>query len=243
MIDCIFTLDYEIYGNGTGSLNDVVLEPGEKLREIFEKWDARFVNFVEVAELEQIERHNSDAAIGRVKRQVRELHEKGFEIALHLHPQWCNARYQSGQWMLDLAEYNLCELSAGRIGEIVDRSIDYLRTITGQGDFTPLSFRAGNWLFQPTQRAACVLSQRGIKVDSSVFKGGVQRNNALDYRPALQNGYYWAFDADVNQPQPSGAWVEVPIYTEMVPVWRMVTSKRVGLATPFRPMGRVSRER
>ena len=120
MIDCIFTLDYEIYGNGTGSLNDVVLEPGEKLREIFEKWDARFVNFVEVAELEQIERHNSDAAIGRVKRQVRELHEKGFEIALHLHPQWCNARYQSGQWMLDLAEYNLCELSAGRIGEIVD---------------------------------------------------------------------------------------------------------------------------
>ena len=160
MIDCIFTLDYEIYGNGTGSLNDVVLEPGEKLREIFQKWDARFVNFVEVAELEQIERHNSDAAIGRVKRQVRELHEKGFEIALHLHPQWCNARYQSGQWMLDLAEYNLCELSAGRIGEIVDRSIDYLRTITGQGDFTPLSFRAGNWLFQPTQRAAYVLSQR-----------------------------------------------------------------------------------
>ena len=30
MIECIFTLDYEIYGDGTGSLNELVYEPTDR---------------------------------------------------------------------------------------------------------------------------------------------------------------------------------------------------------------------
>jgi len=55
MIECIFTLDYEIYGNGTGALGDLVYGPTERLRDIFRKWNAQFVAFVEVAEFEKIE--------------------------------------------------------------------------------------------------------------------------------------------------------------------------------------------
>ena len=51
MIECIFTLDYEIYGDGTGSLKELVYEPAEQLKAIFRKWNACFVNFVDVAEL------------------------------------------------------------------------------------------------------------------------------------------------------------------------------------------------
>ena len=36
MIECIFTLNYEIYGNGAGSLKELVHDPAERLREIFE---------------------------------------------------------------------------------------------------------------------------------------------------------------------------------------------------------------
>jgi hypothetical protein len=56
----------------------------------------------------------------------------------------------------------------------------------------------------------------------------LQHNNALDYRPALRNGYYWPFDRDVNKLDPTGKLIEAPIYTEMVPLWRMSTSKRLG---------------
>ena len=52
MIECIFTIDYEIYGNGEGSLQELVYEPAQRLMVVFEEWDARFVNFVEVAELD-----------------------------------------------------------------------------------------------------------------------------------------------------------------------------------------------
>jgi len=243
MIDCLFTLDYEIYGNGEGALKDLVYDPADRLIAIFEKWDARFVNFVEVAEFERIEECGTDPHIDLVTKQIRDLHQKGFEIALHMHPQWYNARHEEGRWHLDHNEYNLCTLPRSRIVEIVERALRYLRYAVDQSKFTPLSFRAGNWLFQPTRIAANVLAERGIKIDSSVFKGGLQHNYNLDYRRALKNGYYWPFSVDANQPDPSGDWIEVPIYTEMVPVWRMATSKRMHFGKNVGIAGQTTRRR
>ncbi|MBU0728529.1 MAG: hypothetical protein KKE17_04305 [Proteobacteria bacterium] len=229
MIDCVFTIDYEIYGNGEGSLRELVYEPAERLVAIFDKWDARFVSFVEVAEFEMIEAAGSDPDIHLVKQQIRKFHETGFELGLHLHPQWYNARHEKGKWVLDYQEYNLCTLSPDRISQIVQRSMDYLRKVIGDSEFIPISFRAGNWLFQPTQAAATVLADQGIKVDSSVFKGGVQHKHSLDYRRALKNGYYWNFSDDVNIASTDGMLLELPIYTQMVPIWKMFTAKRVGM--------------
>ena len=243
MIEFIFTLDYELYGNGTGALRDLVYEPGEKLRGIFHKWKAPFVAFVEVAEFEKIEAYGTDAAIDLVKRQLRDFYRDGFEIALHLHPQWCNAQNEKGKWVLDYSEYNLCTLPRPRISQIVEQSLDYLRYVVDEHKFAPLSFRAGNWLFQPTQTAANVLALKGIKIDSSVFKGGLLHNHGLDYRRALRNGYYWSFDSDVNEPAPSGPWIEVPIHAEMVPPWRMPTSKRMGFASGLGTSAKSTRQK
>lgn len=229
MIEFIFTLDYEIYGNGIGSLKDLVYEPAEKLSAVFRKHKARFVVFVEAAELEIIEAAGTDPAIGMVKDQIRRLHNEGFEIGLHLHPQWYNAKYRNGAWMLDYSEYNLCVLPRHRIEGIVDRSISYLRSILRHSSFTPFSFRAGNWLFQPTQPAAEVLHSRGIKVDSSVFKGGLQHQHGLDYRNTMKNGPYWRFSNNVSVVDFQGSMLELPIYTQMVPFWKMLTGKRIGL--------------
>jgi hypothetical protein len=107
--------------------------------------------------------------------------------------------------------------------------VEYLRDSVCDSSFSPVSFRAGNWLFQPTARAAEVLADKGIKVDSSVFKGGVQHKHSLDYRPARRNGEYWTFSNDVNVPDARGRMLEIPIHSDMVPFWRMVTKKRVGL--------------
>ncbi|MBE3145415.1 MAG: hypothetical protein IMZ61_16060 [Planctomycetes bacterium] len=229
MIEIIFTVDYEIYGNGEGSLRKSVFEPAERLRAIFNKWNTRFVTFVEVAELEMIEASDSDPSIGLVKRQIWDMKKEGFEIALHLHPQWCNAQYKEGTWALDYGEYNLCDQSRERIDQILDRSIEYLRTLVGEPDFVPFSFRAGNWLFQPSRTLSKALAERGIRVDSSLFKGGLQRQHRLDYRFALKNGYFWTFSENVNLPDPRGVLMEFPIYTRMQPIWKLLTFKRIGL--------------
>jgi len=243
MIDCIFTIDYEIYGNGEGGLRELVYEPTQCLMATFKEFDVKFVAFVEAAELDRIEEKKSDSAIVDVREQVRELHVQGFEIGLHLHPQWYNGRYENGKWLLDDSEYNLCTLREERITQIVERSISYLRGVLDKDDFVPLSFRAGNWLFQPTATAAAVLAGNGIRIDSSVFKGGLQHGQTLDYRRALKNGSYWPFSQDVNEPNLEGPWIEIPVYTEMVPFWRMLTSKRVGLQNRGGAEGRSVRQR
>jgi hypothetical protein len=229
MIEYVFTLDYEIYGNGTGSLMNLVYEPTEKLVKAFGKWNAQFVVFVEVAELELIDNLNTDPAIDLVKQQIRDLYRMGFEIGLHLHPQWYNARNEKGLWHLDYTEYNLCNLPRERIRQLIERSIVYLRHVLRTPDFTPFSFRAGNWLFQPTQTAAEILAEKGIHIDSSVFKGGLLHKHKLDYRRALQNGNYWRFKNNVDIPDPGGVLLELPIYTSMIPTWKILTSKRIGL--------------
>ena len=229
MIECIFTLDYEIYGNGRGSLEELVREPAERLRAIFGKYQVPMVVFVEAAELEMIERLGTDPAIDPVKDQVRELARLGHEIGLHIHPQWYRGTCASGEWDLDYSEYSLCSLPKARINELVGRAVGWLGGALGRSDFTPFSFRAGNWLFQPSGDLADVLTGHGLGLDSSVYKGGRQRRHGLDYRPSLKNGYYWNFSKDINKQDPYGTLLEVPIYTRQVPVWRMLTSKRVGL--------------
>jgi hypothetical protein len=226
MIELIFTLDYEIYGNGAGSLRELVYEPTEQLAAVFKEWNCTFVVFAEAAEFEKIEDFQADELIRDVRAQIRELHRNGFEIALHIHPQWCNARRDDGAWQLDSSEYNLCTLPSQRIDEITRGCIAYLREMVGASAWTPLSFRAGNWLFQPTKTVADILSKQGIQIDSSVFKGGLQRNYKMDYRPSLKNGYYWKIADDANEQNPGGRMLEIPIYTEMMPCWKMLGAKR-----------------
>ena len=229
MIECIVTIDYEIYGNGEGTLRELVYDPAERLKRIFQKWNARFVTFIEVAELEMIEHQGTDPSIDLVKHQIRDFYREGFELGLHIHPWWYNARHKEGRLLLDYSEYNLCALPKERIIQIVDRSIAYFQDVLGIADFKPFSFRAGHLLLQPARTLASALAERGIKVDSSVYKGGLWHQHKLDYRPALRNGYYWRFTGDTNEPDPEGILLELPIFTQMVPIWKMLTSKRIGI--------------
>jgi len=229
MIECIFTLDYEVYGNGQGSLRDVVLEPTQRLAELFQEFDAPFVVFAEAVEFAKMEEAQSDPDIKAVRRQLRDLRAKGHEIALHLHPWWAGARYENSHWQLDWSELSICELQAERVDAIVSQGIRYLRESLDDPNFKPLSFRSGLLLMQPTPMIANVLARNGLEVDSSLFKGGRVRRLGLDYRAAMANGSSWRFGNDVNIPDPDGPLLEIPIHTETVPFWRMLGGKRLRL--------------
>lgn len=234
MIDCIFTLDYEVYGNGEGSLRDLVLDPTRRLAELFQEFGARFVVFVEAVEFAKMEEAQSDPDIVGVRAQLRELRAAGHEMALHLHPWWANARYQDGRWRLDWRERSICALAPDRVEAIVSGAISYLREALHDPHFTPLSFRSGLWVMQPTPIIANVLARHRVRVDSSLFKGGRVHGLGLDYRPALGNDGSWRFSNDVNVPDTDGALWEFPIHTQLVPFWRMLGRKRLKLQSRTR---------
>jgi peptidoglycan/xylan/chitin deacetylase (PgdA/CDA1 family) len=234
MIECIFTLDYEIYGNGQGSLRDLVLDPTQRLAEVFQEFDAPFVVFAEAVEFAKMEEAQSDPDTAGVRAQMRELRAAGHEIALHLHPWWANARYEGGHWHLDWSERSIGTLEPSRVETIVSGAIRFLREALDDPRFTPLAFRAGQWAIQPTLVIANVLARHGVRVDSSVFKGGRVHGLGLDYRPAVANGGFWRFGNNVNMPDPKGQLWEVPIHTELVPFWQMLGRKRLKLQSKTR---------
>ena len=229
MIHFIFTLDYEIYGNGLGSLRDLVVDPTARLAKLFESFGAPFVVFAEAVELAKIEEARCDPDSATVRAQLRELREAGHQIALHIHPWWENARYDDGRWHLDWSERNISNLGSDRVEAIVSMAIRYLRDALGDPNYTPVAFRSGLWAMQPTAVVANVLARHGVQIDSSVFKGGRIGSLDLDYRAALCNGYQWHFGDDVNVSDPSGRLLEIPIHTEMVGFWKMLGSKRLKL--------------
>jgi catechol 2,3-dioxygenase-like lactoylglutathione lyase family enzyme len=234
MVELIFTLDYEIYGNGHGTLRDLVLDPTRRLADIFKEFDAPFVVFAEAVEFAKIEEAQSDPDSAGVRAQLRELRAAGHEIALHLHPWWANAKFEGGFWILDWSERVIGSLQPERVEAIVSEAIDYLRNALEDPKFTPLSFRAGQWLIQPTPVIARALARHGVRVDSSVFKGGLMHGVGLDYRRASANDEIWRFSEDVNIPDPDGELFEIPILTESVPFWRMMGRKRLQLQTKTR---------
>jgi len=229
MIELVFTFDYEIYGNGTGSLRDLVLDPTRCLAELFQEFNACFVVFAEAVEFAKIEEAQSDPDAAGVRAQLRELRKAGHEIALHLHPWWGNARYTGGHWRMDWTERCIATLEPKRVEAIVSGAIQYLRDALDDPTFTPVSFRSGLLAMQPTQGIANVLARHGVRLDSSVFKGGRVRGLGLDYRSAIANDEFWRFENDVTQPDPDGTLWEVPIHTQMVPFWQMLGRKRLKL--------------
>jgi hypothetical protein len=228
MIEFVFTVDYEIFGNGEGSLENLVLEPAERLRAAFDWRGARFVVFPDIIEFERMEAAGADPAISRVRAQLRDLYRKGYEIGLHIHPWWQDARLEKGRWVLDASRYNLCAQEPESVGRLLDLAIGHLRDLLADPAFTPVSFRAGHLLFQPTQPLAGALAARGLKIDSSVYPGGLWRRQGQDYRAAPRGARSWRFTDDVTQPEPAGILTEIPIYTRLVPVWRFFTGRRLG---------------
>jgi hypothetical protein len=226
MIYIIFTLDYEIFGNGTGSLEQHVFNPTVKLNKIFDQFGFKYVNFVEAAELIKIEEYSSDKKINDVVNQIKEMYLNGYEIALHIHPQWFNAAFLKRKWELDYNEYNLALLEPDKINAYLGSCISYLQNILNDSLYIPTSYRAGNWLIQPSQNISLALAERGIKIDSSVFRGGHQIFHSLDFRNYPKNLFYWNFLTDVMEPNSLGKIIEIPIYSEMVYFWKMYSPKR-----------------
>lgn len=229
MIELILTLDYEIYGNGCGGLAELVLEPTLRLAEILKSHKVNMVVFAEALEFGKIQDYGTDPLISDVNKQIRNLFHDGHEIGLHIHPWWYNGKPVGGGWNLEWNERNICALPYNRILEMVRYAIGYLRRAIGNDTFTPISSRNGLWAMMPTPVMARVLAESGIRIESSVFKGGLTGDIGLDYRRSLRNGYYWRFQDDVNVFDPVGKLIEIPIYSSMVPFWSMLGNKRLAI--------------
>jgi hypothetical protein len=236
VLDILFTLDYEIHGNGHGSPRALMLEPTARMLRQFDRHGAKLTVMADIAEILRFRRHaeetgRDDFDAAGIEEQLREVVRTGHDVQLHVHPAYFNATFEDGEWRLDYAEYDLAGLGFERIDEIVGVGKRYLEELLQPVDasYVCLASRSANWSMQPSEHLVRALVGNGLLVDSSVFKYG--RRNGLvtfDYRDAHSALVPWRVDPeDVCRARPDGELLEFPIYAEHRRLHSFVSVNRV----------------
>src|ERR1051326_4196134 len=251
----IITVDYEIFGNGTGDVRQHVVGPTRRMEEIADKHGIPLIIFFELEEYLAFERHAellrnqlgySPAAL--MREQAQDLARGGHDIQLHLHPEWYEARLEDGRWRLGATRTvdDLFESQEETTRYIGERKA-MLETLInlGKPDRKVQVYRAGAFAAQPGRKLLTALAENGISIDSSVVKGlmhggkterrkqktEISKNTnsdgpALDYRDAPCAKGPWRVKDDVAREDKSGKIWEYPIYSVM--------RRRMHQATPRR---------
>jgi hypothetical protein len=223
MLSAIFTLDYEIHGNGDGSPWDLMVEPTARMMGLFESYGAKLTIMADVAEILKFKEYKEQ--VGRddyfyeaIADQLRDAVRRGHDVQLHLHASYFNARHEKGRWKQDWSEYDFARLPLCRLKEIVRLGKLYLETLLKP--VTPgykcFVFRAANWSMSPSQNVIRALVDNNIRIDTSVFKYGRREGLVnFDYSNAPSNLIPWrSHERDICRLDDAGVLLEVPIYSE-----------------------------
>ena len=222
----ILTVDYEVFGNGSGCLDACVLQPAERMMVVAERFGAPLTFFAETLEFIAMSAQMQDR---RAQRQLCDALARGHDVQLHLHPQWHGARLdEQGRWQLDMDRWRIGDLSRAEAYSLIRLGKRWLEdeVAAHAPGYCCLAFRAGGWCIQPSHHVVQALQAEGFTLDSTVVPGQWRAGAGewSDFR-AAPDLPFWRADGDVCQPAAQGLW-EVPIAVGRIGKWRHLASIR-----------------
>jgi len=189
------TNDWELRGNGIGNVVDLQYIPALKLMDLYKSLHIPATFTVEVMQQLSFERYADKYASIKSQRDiwiktVKIMAEKGFDVQLHIHPQWHNASFDGKFWKLD-KRWNITDYPPVLIEKFVKKSKKYLQMLVGD-KHSIVAFRAGAWgVCCPSSPLFEVLEKYRIKVDVSIVDGVYYDGESirLDYTQ-LESPYF-----------------------------------------------------
>ena len=243
MLQVVFTLDYEIHGNGDGCPLELMVEPTERLLRLFDAFGAKLTIMADVAEILRFrdfrDTHGRDAFhYEAIAAQMQRAVRSGHDVQLHIHSSYFNARHEGGRWQQDWTEYDFARLPYERMHDMIRIGKAFLESLLQPVDpaYRCLAFRAANWSVSPSHNVVAALVDNGIEIDTSVFKHG-RRDGlvAFDYAHAYSALKPWRVSASdiCVRDEASPLW-EVPIYSERRWIGAFLTPGRIHRAVTGR---------
>jgi len=227
-MNIFLTYDYELFfGHPTGSAEKCILEPTNQLRAISKRTGVPMVFFIDVGYIKKLKKfapHYASAKsdLNAVTQQIETLVEEGHDCQLHIHPHWEDCSYNEQGWQMITDRYKLVDFEEDEIIQIVLEYQKILESITKK----PVnSYRAGGWCLQPFSKIKKAFDKAGLKLDSTVFKGGhfTAGNYYYDFRNTPEKGK-WKFSNDLTREDQNGKFWEYPIgnhYYKPLFFWRL----------------------
>ena len=229
------TVDYEIFGNGTGDVRQHVTDPAEHMARTLEKIGAPLTVFVEMEEQAAFE-ENAAALRSRlgydpgawIRAQLADFAKRGHDFQLHLHPEWHRCALTADGWQLHRHTHTVDALyeEQSAITNYIRARKEQLESYCGQ---RVTSYRCGAFAAQPGKKLLHALAENEFVIESSVVCG-MRRDEPtvqLDYRRAPRDRRCWRVREDVAQPASGAVLTEIPIHSVMGRRFHQITPQRL----------------
>lgn len=234
----ILTTDYEIFGDGSGDIQECIIRPAEELMRVCEAYECPVTFFPDMSEYLAFRGVTGEycKAASDIENQLLRALKKGHDIQLHLHPQWEGAKLSpDGGWELNMDLWDISRLAEIPVGggesqnlmfSILSKTKSELERLCRKADpkYKCIAFRAGGWGIRPEREVFRVLAELGVMVDSSSLPGMYlnQGYRNYDFRDLPQHIPAWEVKDDlVQNSRGSGLW-EIPVFTQKVGAFKMV---------------------
>jgi hypothetical protein len=237
LIHLILSLDYEIFGNGSGDVHRDMIRPTNRLLILCNKYGAKVTLFFEVGEYWAMKKAEDEGLLHldyspsqQIQEQIQNAVRYGHDVQLHLHPWWIGAKYKNGSWQLypeylrisDLPNSIGSENDSFSITGILYQAKRTVETIIKPAcpDYVCLAYRAAMFWGQPSKELIKGMKKVGLVADSSVVRGLYENHPVpTDYRKAKSaTGYWWTSAVDISQSGPKGEYIiEFPVYSRFRP--------------------------
>ena len=218
----VTTIDYEIFGNGTGDVLENMVKPTYELLKISNSYDTPITLMADVAEILKFKEYNSElkkeldySPYEKVSEQLVNAIKTNNDVQLHLHPQWQEAEFKKGKWDLNFSKWRTGNVPIEELDTLIEKSKSFLENLLRKykQNYSCLAFRAGGLCIQPEEKVLQCLIDNGIKIETSVAKG-LQKNSNLSYYDFrnMPSKNYWKVNRYLDRVASQGIY-EIPITT------------------------------
>lgn len=207
------TLDYELFlDDRVGTVENSLITPMHVFHNLCKKLGVRATIFVDAAYLYRLDELRQrwaplQADYEKVVANIQWLESQGYDIELHIHPQWYYSTYDEAGWHLDWEHYKLSSAPYEESERYFAKSKQILDELIGR---KTQIFRAGGYSIQQFDYVSC-FQKHGILADSSVLtkRKNLSATHYYDYTEAPADAY--RFTDDILRSAEMGDFIEFPI--------------------------------
>lgn len=223
-ISLILSIDYELFGDGSGNVIREQVIPTNNLMDVCELNDAKITCFIEMGQFFFYQDHSNkfpelQESNELILNQIKDLIRRGHDVQFHYHPTWFNATISSsGKIELDLELYDISQLKIADQIQILKRGKTFLENELKEINptYSCIAFRAGALTVGDQKSFSKILRDTGYKIETSVtlhaHSDAIYGN--FDYRQFPQGNPFWYFSDNFQQLDNQGALLQIPILGE-----------------------------
>jgi len=217
------TLDYEVFGDGTGNVYREQIIPTNHLMDICDLYGAKLTVYFEYGQYITFDKYshiNTEfvKANHAILSQLKQLIARGHDVQFHLHPTWLGSSYTlDGGFVLNKDFYDITFLAEDKMIQILSEGKKFLEKslIPIDESYKCISFRAGAWSAKDSGKLISALLKSGFLVDSTVAKGAHLKSGYgnFDFRNVSDKPYWCTKENICKESTDLDCIFELPILT------------------------------